>query len=187
MRWIVLTILACSLTGLLTKQAKPDTGELVPDFEKADLVYVLKQIAKSGNRNVFIAPDVLGTVSWHETSPIAWSGAMTRVLEGRGYDWKELTDSRTLVVAKSDSLNEVVSRFEGRKIGCCIYGPDTVRRECVLQRADPRLVVESLQDRYLTVKFVPLPGKNGFYAIGPKKDVEALQAELPNLDVPPRP
>lgn len=62
-------------------------------------------------------------------------------------------------------------------------GGGGIRQEFILEHAEAAKVVEFLQGQYLSVKFIPHPTLNGFYAIGPKKEILSIKSELPRLDV----
>lgn len=55
--------------------------------------------------------------------------------------------------------------------------------ECILENADPADVIEQLKVFYPDVKFIPHPVLNGFFVVGPEKDVLAILRLLPSMDL----
>lgn len=157
------------------------------DFVNADLVYVIKVLAREMNKNVFVGPDVQGSVTVTLKSvPVEGALALILKMQENPYDYKVLDDQRTIVVASPEKLDEISADIMGRARAREVTGP-TVRQEFILEAAPAAKVVEFLQGQYLTVKFTPHPTMNGFYAVGSKKDILSIKSELPNLDRVPEP
>lgn len=63
--------------------------------------------------------------------------------------------------------------------------PVLTRREILLDHAPAAKVISFLQSQYRNVQFIPHSTLNGFYAIGSKREVLQICAEIPNLDKEP--
>jgi type II secretory pathway component GspD/PulD (secretin) len=157
------------------------------DFVNADLVYVIKVLGKEMNKNVVVDPTVEGSVTVTLKSvPVEGALALILKMQENPYDYKVLNDQRTIVVASPEKLGEIADNIMGTaKARDAAVG--SVRQEFILEAAPSAKVVEFLQGQYLNVKFVPHPTMNGFYAVGPKKDILSIKTELPNLDRVPEP
>lgn len=161
------------------------------DFVNADLVYVVKVLAREMNKNVFVDPTVEGSVTVTlKQVPVEGALALILKMQENPYDYKVLADGKTIVVGPPEKLAEIEDNIMGRARAREVTGP-SVRQEFILEAAPAAKVVEFLQGQYLAVKFVPHPTMNGFYAIGSKKDILSIKTELPNLDrvpdLPPPP
>jgi type II secretory pathway component GspD/PulD (secretin) len=160
------------------------------DFVNADLVYVLKVLAKEMNRNIYVGPTVAGSVTVTlKNVPVEGAMALILQMQESEYDYK-MVGSNTIVVAAPEKLAEVSDSILDPNELAKEYTPsaDDVRMEYLLEEASSAKVVDFLKGEYPRVKFTPHPTMNGFFANGSKEDLLQIKRELANLDrVPPPP
>ena len=158
------------------------------DFVNADLVYVLKVLAKEMNRNIYVGPTVAGSVTVTlKNVPVEGAMALILQMQENEYDYKIL-DYNTVVVAAPEKLSEVADDvFDPDKVKEATVPEDAIRMEYLLEEAPSPKVVDFLQDEYSRVKFTPHPTLNGFYANGSRDDLLQIKRELANLDRVPEP
>ncbi len=157
------------------------------ELVNADLVYVVKYLAKEMGRNVYVAPDVAGavTVTLNKVRP---EGALALILKMQEvpYDYK-LIDN-TIVVATSEKLSTVSDNILNPKTASAKVAKNAVTQEFFLEAAPAAKIMEFLGGMYPDVVFTPHPTMNGFYAKGTVEDLKSIKAALPGLDqVPPPP
>lgn len=158
------------------------------DFVNADLVYVLKVLAKEMNKNIYVGPTVAGSVTVTlKNVPVEGAMALILQMQENEYDYKVL-DYNTIVVAAPEKLDEVADDiFDPDNIKEKEVPADAIRMEYLLEEAPAAKVVDFLKDEYGRVKFTPHPTMNGFYANGSKEDLLQIKRELANLDRVPEP
>lgn len=160
------------------------------DFVNADLVYVLKVLAKEMNRNIYVGPTVAGSVTVTlKNVPVEGAMALILQMQESEYDYK-MVGSNTIVVAAPEKLAEVSDSILDPDQAAKEYvpSPEDVRMEYLLEEASSAKVVDFLKNEYPRVKFTPHPTMNGFFANGSKEDLLQIKRELANLDrVPPPP
>lgn len=177
----------------VAKKAKKVAKKAAPvktvnlELVNADLVYVVKYLAKEMGRNVYVAPDVAGsvTVTLNKVRP---EGALALILKMQEvpYDYK-LIDN-TLVVATSEKLSTVADNILSPKVASSKVKKNAVTQEFFMEAAPAAKVAEFLQAQYPDVTFTPHPTMNGFYAKGCVADLKSIKAAIPSLDqVPPAP
>lgn len=156
------------------------------DFVNADLVYVVKILAKEMGRNVYIGPGVEGSVTVTLKS-VPVDGALALILKMQENDIAyKLLNYNTLVVATPEKINQIEEDILGKVVGPKkSAGNGGVRQEILLEKAPAAKVISFLQGQYKDVEFIPHPTMNGFYAVGSKKDVLSIKADVPNLDKVP--
>ena len=157
------------------------------ELVNADLVYVVKYLAKEMGRNVYVAPDVAGavTVTLNKVRP---EGALALILKMQEvpYDYK-LIDN-TIVVATAEKLSTVSDNILNPKTASAKMAKNAVTQEFFLEVAPAAKIMEFLGGQYPDVTFTAHPTMNGFYARGTVDDLKAIKAALPNLDqMPPAP
>ena len=157
------------------------------ELVNADLVYVVKYLAKEMGRNVYVAPDVAGavTVTLNKVRP---EGALALILKMQEvpYDYK-LIDN-TIVVATAEKLSTVSDNILNPKTASAKMAKNAVTQEFFLEVAPAAKIMEFLGGQYPDVTFTAHPTMNGFYARGTAEDLKAIKAALPNLDqMPPAP
>ena len=160
------------------------------DFVNADLVYVIKVLAKEMGRNVYIGPGVEGSVTVTLKS-VPVDGALALILKMQENDIAyKLVGYNTLIVAAPEKVNQIEEDILGKQ-----FAPKTpansVRQEVLLEKAPAAKVIGFLQGQYKNVEFIPHPTMNGFYAVGSRADILSIKNDVPNLDrvpdVPPPP
>jgi len=156
------------------------------DFVNADLVYVIKILAKEMGRNVYIGPGVEGSVTVTLKS-VPVDGALALILKMQENDiGYKLINYNTLIVAAPEKINQIEEDILGKN-----FAPkrmvDGVRQEIILEKAPAAKVISFLQGQYKNVEFIPHPTMNGFYVRGSKADVLSIRSEVPNLDKVPDP
>lgn len=172
------------------RQPKAPPQKLVTlDFVNADLVYVLKVLAKEMNRNIYVGPTVAGSVTVTlKNVPVEGAMALILQMQENEYDYKIL-DYNTIVVAAPEKLDEIANNiFDPSASQRQAQVPaDAPRMEYLLEEAPSAKVVDFLKAEYPRVKFTPHPTMNGFYAQGSKEDLLQIKRELANLDRVPEP
>lgn len=157
------------------------------DFVNADLVYVLKVLAKEMNRNIYVGPTVGGSVTV-TLKNVPVEGAMDLILQMQEaeYDYKIIEN--TIVVAEPGKLAEIADDIlsEGN-VRQAVVPQDAIRMEYLLEEAPSAKVVDFLRGQYSRVRFIPHPTMNGFYAEGSRDDLLQIKRELANLDRVPEP
>lgn len=169
------------------KAAAPKQRLVTLDFVNADLVYVIKVLAKEMNRNVFVGPTVDGSVTVTlKNVPVEGALALILKMQENEYDYKVLEN--TIVVAAPEKLSEIPDNILDQN-NVKEYTPpeDAIRQEILLEKAPAAKVMEFLQGQYERVKFTPHPTMNGFYVLGSRNDVLQIKREVPNLDRVPEP
>ena len=174
------------------RRAKAPTQKLVTlDFVNADLVYVLKVLAKEMNRNIYVGPTVSGSVTVTLNNvPVEGAMALILQMQENEYDYKILDSygSKTIVVAAPEKLSEIADDVLAMdNVKETVLPENAVRMEYLLEEAPSAKVVDFLKDEYPKVKFTPHPTMNGFYANGSKDDLLQIKRELSNLDRVPEP
>ena len=160
------------------------------DFVNADLVYVIKILAKEMGRNVYIGPGVEGSVTVTLKS-VPVDGALALILKMQENDIAyKLIGYNTLIVAAPEKVNQIEDEILGKNLG-----PKTrkgaIRQEILLEKAPAAKVIGFLQGQYKDVEFIPHPTMNGFYAVGSRSEILQIKNDVPNLDrvpeLPPPP
>ena len=168
--------------------AKPAKVKVVNmEFVNADLVYIVKFLAKEMGRNVYVAPDVQGsvTVTLKNVRP---EGALALVLKMQEppYDYK-IVDN-TIIVGTTEKLATIADNILTPKTKSSAVRKNMAEQEFVLEAAPTAGVMDFLKGQYPDVIFTPHPTINGFYAKGTKDELLEIKGKLPNLDqVPPPP
>ena len=161
-------------------------GRLVTlDFVNADLVYVIKILAKEMGRNVYIGPGVEGSVTVTLRS-VPVDGALALILKMQENDIAyKLVQPNTLIVAAPEKINQIEDDILQKQVAPRVQAGG-VRQEILLENAPAAKVIGFLQGQYRNVQFIPHPTMNGFYAVGSKREVLQIRSEVPNLDKVPQ-
>jgi type II secretory pathway component GspD/PulD (secretin) len=169
------------------RAARPRQKLVSLDFVNADLVYVIKVLAKEMGRNVYIGPGVDGSVTVTLKSvPVEGALALILRMQENEYAYK-LVGANTLIVATPEKLNTIPDDIMGTQVAPRVPH-DAIRQEILLENAPAAKVISFLEGQYKNVQFTPHPTMNGFYVLGSRKDVLQIKSEIPNLDkVPPKP
>ena len=169
------------------RPAKPKQRLVTLDFVNADLVYVLKVLAKEMNRNIFVGPTVEGSVTVTlKNVPVEGAMALILKMQENEYDYKVV--KTTVIVASPDKLAQIPDDIlDDDNVKEAIVPENAIRQEFVLEKAPAAKVMDFLAGQYDRVKFINHPTMNGFYAVGAKNDILQIKRELPNLDRVPEP
>lgn len=175
-------------TSLRRRPAPPRSANrpvlVTHEFVDADLIDVIKILAKDMDRNVYIGPGIMGRVTISIKS-VPVDGALAMVLKQQEADVRyKLLGYNTLVVALPDKVDCIEDEILGKSFGPK-RGPNAIRQEFLLERAPAHNVMGCLQSQYKEVEFIPHPTMNGFYAVGSREDIARLKAEVPWLDNTP--
>ncbi|MBN9417111.1 hypothetical protein ABS71_11245 [bacterium SCN 62-11] len=169
------------------RPVRPAGAVVSQEFENVELVEVVKVLAKSMGRRVYIGPGVEGRVSVRFCSVPA-EVALAMLLEEQpvpiGY---KLVPPRGLVVASPQKLEQIDSEIIGCRPGgrkAVAAHSSVIRTEFLLEHAIVQLLLPELRSDFPSVEFLPHLG-NGFYAVGVRGDLARLESKLPQLDVAP--
>jgi type II secretory pathway component GspD/PulD (secretin) len=171
------------------KSKTPPQKLVTLDFVNADLVYVLKVLAKEMGRNIYVGPTVQGSVTVTlKNVPVEGAMALILQMQENEYDYKILDgpSTRTVVVAPPDKLAEIADDILNKNKGPKV-AKDAVRMEYLLEEAPSAKVLDFLKGQYADVEFTPHPTMNGFYARGSRDELLQIKRELANLDRIPEP
>ncbi|MGM9992458.1 MAG: secretin N-terminal domain-containing protein [Candidatus Bruticola sp.] len=156
------------------------------EFVNADLVYIVKFLAKEMGRNVYVGPDVQGsvTVTLKNVQP---EGALALVLKMQEtpYDYK-IVDN-TVIVATSEKLQTIADNILTPKTKSSSVRKNLSEQEFILESAPAANIIEFLKGQYPDVVFTPHPTINGFYAKATPQELKEIKSKLPNLDQVPAP
>ncbi|CAN0446597.1 unnamed protein product, partial [Phaeothamnion confervicola] len=161
------------------------------DFVNADLVYVIKVLAKEMGRNVYVGPGVEGSVTVTLKSvPVEGALALILKMQENEFDYK-LVEPNTIIVAPKEKLGTIPDDILQKGP----VGPQVprgaIRQEILLEKAPAAKIISFLETQYKNVKFQAHPSMNGFYVTGSRKDVLQIKSEIGSLDrvpeAPPKP
>jgi type IV pilus assembly protein PilQ len=161
------------------------------DFVNADLVYVIKVLAKEMNHNVYVGPGVEGSVTVTLKSvPVEGALALILKMQENEFDYK-VVEPNTIIVAPKEKLGTIPDDILQKGPVGGGNGPqvpkDAIRQEILLEKAPAAKVISFLESQYKNVKFTPHPTMNGFYVLGARKDVLQIKSEIGTLDRVPEP
>jgi type IV pilus assembly protein PilQ len=161
------------------------------DFVNADLVYVIKVLAKEMNRNVYVGPGVEGSVTVTLKSvPVEGALALILKMQENEFDYK-VVEPNTIIVAPKEKLgtipDDILQKGPIGGANANQVPKDAIRQEVLLEKAPAAKVISFLESQYKHVKFTPHPTMNGFYVLGSRKDVLQIKSEIGNLDRVPDP
>jgi type II secretory pathway component GspD/PulD (secretin) len=158
------------------------------DFVNADLVYVIKVLAKEMNKNVAILPGTEGAVTV-TLKNVPVEGALALILKMQETDLDYKAIDNTIVVGPPDKLANISDDILGQ-VKAPSVPREAVTAEFTLENAPAAKIIEFLQKQYPNVQFTPHPTINGFFARGSKQDLASIRGQLATLDVveePPPP
>lgn len=171
------------------RRTRPYQKMVSLDFVNADLVYVIKVLAKEMGKNVYVGPGVEGSVTV-TLKKVPVEGALALILKMQENEFAyKLVEPNTIVVAPPEKLNSIADTImiDNSRLGPTLP-KNPIRQEILLENAQSAKVMSFLESQYKNVKFQAHPTVNGFYATGSKEDVLQIKREIPNLDkVPPAP
>lgn len=151
------------------------------DFVGADLIYVLKILAKELNYNLVTDSSVKGsvTMSLKDVPPF---GALSLILKIAGFDYKII--DHTIVVGQPDTLGRIQSDIFGK--------PPPVPGQMgilpiPLEHAKAASIADSLKSVYPDVTVTVQADQNFVVVQGPKKELLDIKEFVQKMDVPPPP
>ncbi len=156
------------------------------DFEEADLVQIVKALAKEMGRNAYIGPGVDGklSINFQGVPPEAALASVLK-MQPKPIAYK-LIGRTVLVVASPDKLSQIESEiiecnFSARPSQT---GTDRTRREFLLNHAIAPALLPKLRAAYPALEFSPHV-LNGFYAVGTRQELARLGKAIPDIDIEP--
>lgn len=160
------------------------------DFVNADLIYVLKILAKEMNMNLVTDNTVKGSVTM-TLKDVPAEGALNLILKLSGFEWKKIGDN-TILVGSADTIAKVSpdiltpAQPIGPKKPKRILNPTTL--VIPLEFAKAGDVVSAIQSGVPDLSSVTqVPGQNMVMVKGDKNDVLAAKSLASGLDRPPPP
>lgn len=164
-------------------KAKPEKTVNL-ELVNADLIYVIKYLAKEMGRNIFVAPDVAGsvTVTLNKVRP---EGALALILKMQTNDYDYKIVDNTIIVAAPDKLATIADNILTPKTKSSAVRKNLVDQEFLLESAPAAKVTEFLKTQYPDVIFTAHPTMNGFYAKGTVAELREIKSKIPNLDQVP--
>lgn len=163
---------------------KPYVKTVSLEMVDADLVYVIKYLAKEMGRNVYVAPDVTGsvTVTLHKVRP---EGALALILKMQPTDLEYKIVDNTVIVADPEKLASIGDNILTPKTKSSSIRKNLMEKMYRLEVAPAAGVVEFLKGSYPDVVFTAHPSTNGFFAKGTKSELLEIQNRLGDLDQAP--
>jgi len=173
------------------RRSRPRSKMVSLDFVNADLVYVIKVLAKEMGRNVYVGPGVEGSVTVTLKSvPVEGALALILKMQENEFDYK-LVEPNTIIVAPKEKLGTIPDDILQKGPVGPQVPRDAIRQEILLEKAPAAKIISFLETQYKNVKFQAHPSMNGFYVTGSRKDVLQIKSEIGSLDrvpeAPPKP
>lgn len=151
------------------------------DFVNADIIYVLKILAKEMKLNLVTDSTVKGSVTM-SLKDVAPNAAMQLILRIAGYDYKVF--GNTLVVGASDTINKIPSDIMGRVLP---NAQDQSVLPIPLENAKAASVAETIKGVYPEAKITVQADQNFVVVTAPKSQLRDIKEFVQKLDVPPPP
>ncbi|NMA28268.1 MAG: AMIN domain-containing protein [Burkholderiales bacterium] len=156
------------------------------DFVNADLVFVVKALAQEMGRNVFVAPDVMGTVTV-TLNKVQPEGALALILKMQENDYSYKIVDGTIVVASPEKLAQIADDILTPRTKSAVSRRNLISQEFLLEVAPAAKVVDFLKVQYPDVEFTQHPTLNGFFAKATRDELRQIKAAIPGLDQVPEP
>ncbi|MGV8119723.1 MAG: secretin N-terminal domain-containing protein [Candidatus Xenobiia bacterium LiM19] len=164
------------------KPAAPKEKLVSMDFVNADLIYVLKILAKELNYNIVTDPSVSGAVTM-TLKNVPANGALNIIVKMSGYDYKIV--GNTMIVGDEKTLSKIPSNIMGVKKG------HEVTQVIPLENAKPGDVQSVLASNYPDAKIQPDSRLNALIVTADESTIKQMKALASQLDVdvpePPKP
>ncbi len=173
--------------ALSSHRPRPGGHRINLDLVDADLIQVVKVLAKEMHRDLYIGCGVEGRVSL-SLRDVAPEAALDMTLKMSKTSYKLTSDHLIIVAApeKLDQIDEDILRYS-----CLHKISDQMRCEILCEYTPAAKIIGFLQTQFKNVEFIPHPTMNGFYVVGSRADILAIKNDVPNLDhvpdVPPPP
>ncbi|MDQ7822107.1 MAG: secretin N-terminal domain-containing protein [Candidatus Eremiobacteraeota bacterium] len=156
------------------KAEAPKEKMVTMDFVNADLIYVLKILAKELNLNLVTDPSVSGAVTM-TLKNVPATGALNLIIKMSGYDYKKV-DS-TLIVGDSKVLDKIPSNIMKVKKG------DETTQVIPLENAKPGDVQGVLSSNYPDAKIQPDSRLNALIVTADPNTIKQMKTLASQLDV----
>jgi len=166
---ILLFIFMFSFTASYAKEDK-----VTLDFSGADLVYVIKMIAKQCNCDVVIESSVKGTVNMY-LKDVPLADALGVILKTAGYDYKKVDN--LIIVAPPASLSKIASNLYSGG------GADTYQ-VIMLENANAAQIIETLRSAVPGVNLKTDDRINAIVVNGSVGAIKRIKNLISKLDVP---
>lgn len=166
---IMLLILAFSFTASYAKEEK-----VTLDFSGADLVYVIKMIAKQCDCDVVIESSVKGTVNMY-LKDVPLADALGVILKTAGYDYKKIDN--LIIVAPPKNLAKIASNLYSGG------GADTYQ-VIMLENANCAQIIETLRSAVPGVNLKTDDRINAIIVNGSVGAIKRIKSLISKLDVP---
>lgn len=177
----LLVILLCcsSLADGWFVERSPYSELVTIEFRETDLVQALRQLDEHLDGTIYIGSDVRGLVTGHY-SGVPLEDVLRSLLaqQSPALGYKRVGSS-TLVVARPEKLVEPPITPDGR-----LLRPGQIVEEFLLEGESIDRVIRLVSSRYPDIELLRHPIVNGFWAIGVRRDIEALRRELEAVEAP---
>jgi len=144
------------------------------DFVNADLIYVLKILAKEMNMNIVTDPTVSGAVTM-TLKNVPASGALNIIVKMSGYSYKVV--GNTIIVGDEKTLSKIPSNIMGIKKG------NEVTQVIPLENAKPGDVMGVLSSNYPDAKIQPDSRLNALIVTADLGSIKQMKVLASQLDV----
>lgn len=156
------------------KPAAPKEKLVSMDFVNADLIYVLKILAKELNYNIVTDPSVSGAVTM-TLKNVPANGALNIIVKMSGYEYKVV--GNTMVVGDEKTLAKIPSNIMGIKKG------NEVTQVIPLENAKPGDVQSVLTSNFSDAKIQPDSRLNALIVTADPTTIKNMKALASQLDV----
>jgi len=161
------------------------------DFVNADLIYVLKILAKEMDKNLVTDNTVKGSVTM-TLKDIPAEGALKLILKLSGFEYKYLGDgNNTILVGSADTVSKTPNDIlnTAPTAGPTVHHSHQPITQLVipLEFAKAGDVMSTIQSQFPDVQATQVPGQNMVMVKGHKDDVLAAKSLASGLDRPPPP
>jgi len=157
------------------KPAAPKEKLVSMDFVNADLIYVLKILAKELNYNIVTDPSVSGAVTM-TLKNVPANGALNIIVKMSGYEYKIV--GNTMIVGDEKTLSKIPSNIMGVKKG------QEVTQVIPLENAKPGDVQSILSSNYPDAKIQPDSRLNALIVTADPNTIKQMKTLASQLDVP---
>ncbi|MHB2020700.1 MAG: secretin N-terminal domain-containing protein [Candidatus Xenobia bacterium] len=157
------------------------------DFVNADLIYVLKILAKEMNMNLVTDQTVKGSVTM-TLKDVPAEGALKLILKLSGFEYKVI--DHTILVGSADTVNKIPNDiFQVQQPVQQHHKPTGPSTTLVipLEFAKAADAQSSIQSNFPELTVSQVPGQNMLMVKGPKEDVLGAKSLASSLDRPPPP
>jgi len=185
----VATTKTVAYTPVPKKKVKyaPPVKTVSLDFVNADLIYVLKILAKEMNMNLVTDQTVKGSVTM-TLKDVPAEGALKLILKLSGFEYKIL--DHTILVGSQDTINKIPNDIlQSQNASPKEHKPKGPPTTLVipLEFAKAADAESSIRSNFPDLDVKQVPGQNMLMVKGPKEDVLGAKSLAASLDRPPPP